>query len=84
MRWWKPRRESEAKPPVYKGIPGIMCEKEGLLFKNARINGQPVEVSKCIYGEIEEAGMPGGWFSETGSITAPEKAGNGMKPLRSL
>ena len=48
--------ESEAKPPVYKGIPGIMCEKEGLLFKNARINGQPVEVSKCIYGEIEEAG----------------------------
>ena len=37
--------ESEAKPPVYKGIPGIMCEKEGLLFKNARINVQPVEVS---------------------------------------
>lgn len=46
----------EAKPPVYKGISGIMCEKEGLLFKNARLNGQPVDISKQVYGETEQVG----------------------------
>lgn len=48
--------ESGVKPPVYRGISGIMCEKEGLLFKNARVNGQPVEVSRCVYGEAVKDG----------------------------
>lgn len=48
--------ESDAKPPVYRGIPGIMCEKEGLLFKNAAIDGKPVEISQCVYGEAERDG----------------------------
>lgn len=48
--------ESDEKPPVYQGIAGIQCEKEGLLFKNARVNGKPVEVSRCIYGEIQKEG----------------------------
>lgn len=48
--------ETEEKPPVYCGIPGIMCEKEGLLFRNVRINGKPVAVSRCIYGAVEKDG----------------------------
>lgn len=48
--------ESEARPPVYKGISGLMCEKEGLLFKNAKVNGQPVDISDCIYGDVERDG----------------------------
>ena len=54
--------ESEAKPLVYKGIPGIMCEGEAS-FQNARINGRPVEVSKMHFtGKSKKRGMPGGWF----------------------
>lgn len=45
---------SEARPPVYQGISGIMCEKEGLLFRNAKVNGQPVEISRCVYGDVEQ------------------------------
>lgn len=48
--------QSGVKPPVYRGISGIMCEKEGLLFKNAKVNGQPVEVSGCVYGETVKDG----------------------------
>lgn len=48
--------DSDVRPPVYKGIPGIMCEKEGLLFKNAKVNGKPVDISKCVYGEVERDG----------------------------
>lgn len=48
-------KEGEEQPPVYHGISGIMCEKEGLLFKNTKVNGKPVEVSQCIYGEVERA-----------------------------
>ena len=44
--------QSEQKPPVYFGVPGVRCEKDGLLFKNARVNGKPVEVSREIYGEL--------------------------------
>lgn len=46
----------ERKPPVYHGIPGLMCEKEGLLFKNATVDGNPVEISRCIYGDVEKVG----------------------------
>ena len=48
--------QTEKKPPVYRGVPGIMCEKEGLLFRNARVNGRPVEISKCVYGEAVQDG----------------------------
>lgn len=44
----------EKHPPIYRGIPGIMCEKEGLLFRNVKINGKPAAVSKNIYGETKE------------------------------
>nr|MCR5100312.1 hypothetical protein [Butyrivibrio sp.] len=45
-------------PPKYFGIPGIMCEKEGLYFKNPMINGKIVDVSKEIYGEaVNEDGI---------------------------
>lgn len=54
----------EKKPPVYKGIPGLLCEKAGLQFKNARINGQPVEITKTIYG---------GWKEENGVYTMVEE-----------
>lgn len=46
--------ESEHKPPVYFGIPGVQCGNDGLLFKNAMVNGKPVEVSREIYGELEK------------------------------
>ncbi|MCM1026697.1 MAG: hypothetical protein NC432_09690 [Roseburia sp.] len=55
------RNESERKPPIYRGLPGILCEKEGLLFKNARVNGKPVEVSRCIYGTLERAEEEDAW-----------------------
>lgn len=41
--------------PIYRGIPGIQCEKEGLLFRNVKVNGKPVSISKCIYGDVEKA-----------------------------
>lgn len=44
--------ECEERPPVYRGLPGLLCEKEGLLFKNVRINGVPAEVSRCVYGKV--------------------------------
>ena len=47
---------TEQKPPIYYGIPGLSAEKEGLLFKNARVNGKPVDVSRTIYGTVNEAG----------------------------
>ena len=42
------------KPPVYRGLPGLLCEKEGLLFRNVRVNGTAAEVSRCIYGTVRE------------------------------
>ncbi|WP_300844485.1 alpha-L-arabinofuranosidase C-terminal domain-containing protein [uncultured Acetatifactor sp.] len=48
--------ESGVKPPAYRGIPGIQCEKEGLLFRNPTVNGKPVEISRCVYGEAIKAG----------------------------
>lgn len=44
--------ESEMAPPIYKGIPGIMCKSEGMLFKNVKIDGKDAEVSKCVYGDV--------------------------------
>ena len=38
------------------GVPGILAEKPGLKFKNARLNGQPVTVSREIYGTCEADG----------------------------
>lgn len=47
---------SEVKPPVYRGISGVMCEKEGLLFRNVKVNGMPVDIAQCVYGEAEKVG----------------------------
>jgi len=44
----------DRKPPLYKGIPGIMAEEAGMQFKNARVNGKPVSISQAIYGGYEE------------------------------
>ncbi|MCR4588544.1 MAG: glycoside hydrolase [Lachnospiraceae bacterium] len=46
--------DMESKPPVYRGIPGIQCDKEGLEFRNPMVNGKPVEISRCIYGTVEQ------------------------------
>ena len=54
----------EMKPPVYKGIPGLMCSKPGLQFKNARINGEAAEIAQTIYG---------GWKEENGVYTMLEE-----------
>ncbi len=43
-----------SRPPVYSGIPGLMCGKPGLQFQNAKINGQPVDISRTIYGDWSE------------------------------
>ncbi len=48
------RSEGDAIPPRYFGIPGIMCKKEGLQFRNVRINGRPAEISRKIYGDVAE------------------------------
>ncbi len=50
------RSETEGRPPVYRGIPGLLCEQPGLCFKNAKIDGKPVSVSRTIYGSWEENG----------------------------
>jgi len=42
--------------PVYHGFPGVYAEKPGLLFKNAKVNGKPVEVSRAMYGGFDPAG----------------------------
>ena len=47
--------DGEMKPPVYHGVPGILCGKDGLKFKNAKLNGVPVEVTREVYGEVCEA-----------------------------
>ena len=57
--------DSKEIPPVYCGISGIMSEKEGLVFKNAKINGTSVDVPKCIYGEIQKA--EDGWKMVSGN-----------------
>lgn len=46
--------ECENRLPVYQGIPGIMCEKEGLVFKNAKVNGKKVQLNRMIYGEEKQ------------------------------
>lgn len=46
--------ECEDRAPVYQGIPGIMCEKEGLILKNAKVNGEQVELNRMIYGEEKQ------------------------------
>lgn len=48
------RTEVEQKPPVYKGIPGILCNQPGLQFKNVKINGKEAPISKTIYGSWKE------------------------------
>ena len=44
------KTEGDMHPPLYRGIPGIMCEKPGLKFRNARVNGKPVDITKTVYG----------------------------------
>ncbi len=39
-------------PPAYAGIPGILCEEEGFLFKNVRVDGREAPGMKVIYGEV--------------------------------
>lgn len=46
--------DAERRPPIYKGIPAIFAENPGLTFKNAKIDGEPVEVSRVIYGRCDE------------------------------
>jgi len=46
--------ETQMQPPIYSGLPGLMCEKEGLTFKNAKVNGKPVDISRILYGAVEE------------------------------
>lgn len=48
------RIEGQMIPPCYQGIPGIYCNKPGLMIKNARINGESVDISKMIYGTYTE------------------------------
>lgn len=45
---------TDNKPPVYKGVPGLLCEKPGLQFKNVKINGRKTEINRTIYGSHEE------------------------------
>lgn len=52
--------EGEMHPPVYQGVPGLLCQKPGLVFRNAKINGKPVAIKKTIYG---------GWSEEDGQTT---------------
>ena len=42
----------ERRPPVYKGVPAVMCEKPGMQMKNARINGKAVDISRTVYGSF--------------------------------
>ena len=48
------RVEGEYEPPVYHGIPGIMCGEEGLLYRNVKINGESVELNRMVYGTAVE------------------------------
>lgn len=48
-------------PPVYRGVSGIMCEKEGLEIRNVKINGKTIELSACIYGEARKNQDTGGY-----------------------
>lgn len=41
-------------PPRYQGIPGIFTNQPGLMIKNVKINGKPVDISKMIYGKYSE------------------------------
>lgn len=52
--------EGEMHPPVYQGVPGLLCQKPGLIFRNARVNGCPVSIEKTIYG---------GWTEKNGQFT---------------
>lgn len=48
--------ESAQWTPVYHGLVGLMCEQSGLTFRNARLNGNPVAVSRVIYGACRNQG----------------------------
>lgn len=37
------------------GISGIMCEKEGLMYRNVRINGKKAELNRMIFGRSLES-----------------------------
>ena len=52
--------------PAYHGIPGLLCEKPGLQFRNAKVNGRSVEISRTVYGAAE---------SDGGVFTTREKRG---------
>ena len=45
-----------AEPPAYSGIPGILAEKEGFLFKNVTVGGKsiPEPDIEALYGELEK------------------------------
>jgi len=62
----KTETDVEVSPPIYKGIPALMCEKEGLMFKNVKVNGKNVDISQTIYG---------GW-KEEGGVYTMERAEN--------
>lgn len=40
----------------YCGIPGLISAKSGVQFKNALVNGEPVDISRVLQGDIEQSG----------------------------
>ncbi len=43
-------------PPAYAGIPGILAEKDGFLFRNVKVDGKEIsspEDMEAIYGELQ-------------------------------
>ena len=42
-------------PPAYSGIPGILAEKEGFLFRSVNVDGREISEKdmEAIYGELE-------------------------------
>lgn len=48
--------ETQKRPPVFSGLPGIMCADEGLVFRNVKINGKPAPLSRMLYGEAVPEG----------------------------
>lgn len=46
--------KGETVPPTYHGIPGILCGKEGLLYRNVKINGKNATLNRMIYGTTVE------------------------------
>ncbi len=40
----------------YDGVPGLMAAKSGVQFKNAALNGEAVDISRILQGDLEQSG----------------------------